>query len=234
MEWSSPPNDVQQTSSSTLAEDVKDIRSALIVVTRKDLSRAANTIASILTDNRNAGLKPLVMEAIGVEDKKSELNSHIVQGLANCISQHSTRAVAPAQPPQRLFIKNIRTAALFSVAKNGNVSNQRLADTLAASWYQISSARNRAPLLVDQKMIVGPYLRNTRCDFILEKPVPFVHDYCQDDDHTRLDTKQRVYEWTNPRTGETEVINKRIYRLPKLSLAPHSRGDDGGREDRSR
>lgn len=115
---------------------------------------------------------------------------------------------------EETFVKNIAKASVWEVVsrKDETTSDAALSRATGATCRQIKSARSEVEELIKAKTKVTALRRKQRKDFIQVKLEPYVWDFTQDDDYTRLDTNQRIVDVVNPRTGKSEPVHQRIWK----------------------
>lgn len=199
--------------SRTTMNDARDIQTTIISVSKCNVQRASKALIKMLNEPRNANLKLLIKNAIITTDAPTTIDSVICQGLKDCLAYHTDERGGTRTTAAETLVKNTLMAATFAAVKDPSISNYSFATFLGTTWHQISLARVQASRMQEQDLVVSLYQRSVRSDFIREKVRLSVYNFCEDDDYTRLDTKQGKMEMKHPVTGETITVHRRIWRV---------------------
>ena len=106
----------------TTASDSKDIRAALIAITKCNPKRAAAALIKMLDNPSNSKVKLLIMDAMLTVDKATTQDAIIRQGLQDCISFHTDQQGGTRTTAAETLIRNVLTAAMFTAVKDPSLS----------------------------------------------------------------------------------------------------------------
>ena len=120
------------------------------------------------------------MKAMAIVDRRKQLGTLIAQGLKDCIAHHMNEQGGTRTTTTKTLVKNLLTAALFSIPKDSSISNQSISNALGTTYHQVSTARERVRIMKENDALVAPYQRATRFDYVRMKVLPSVFDYCLD------------------------------------------------------
>ena len=128
----------------------------------------------------------------------------------------NTTAKDPSQSKSNRWSQQVCACLFKVVERKSPLSNRALCKVLDASFHPIISTHSQVRDLLVNNDIVSSLERNTQKDFIQVKLEPYVFDFLQHDDHTRLDTEQGLMEVVDLRTGKQLTVNMDVFPLAGL------------------
>ena len=193
MEWGPSETVVPK---STVTGNSKDLRAALLAISKANPKRAGMAIARFLSNDSNAQVRIAAIEAYGAQDYEANAHKMIVAGIKRAMHHHhsgGTRTTAA-----ETFVKNVATACLFEIVKKeANVSKATISRLIRISTHQIGLAYCHVQGLLADGFVATPLQQKRRKDYIRGHLKPFTFNFLCDDKYTRLDTNKRLVSCEN-------------------------------------
>ena len=213
--WTSIEEEVGTTGKRTRKrQDGLDLQAMLEAISRFDLNRAAHAIDFVL--RKSKVLRERVRE-LTYDYDELEIKCQIADSIKQCLSHHTVSS-GPRTKTSEDLVKHLVLGCVFTLEKNETITTHRIKNVLGTSAQQVDNAIKLAESLREHDEQVQEFTRAKRKDFIRDKLKPYIFNFCQDDQYTRVDTNQKPTCQVNPLLGSGEKVDvtSRIWLLPTL------------------
>jgi len=208
--WKESTDSTATVSESTIRSDARKLMHLVHAISRDNVSRAVLIIKRFLNSNSNVLIKQGLSSDF-VNASESTMNE-ICQGIRDSITHHTNPNGGTRSTSSDAYVKDIASAAVWSFVKKGeDVPITSIQQLTNLSSRQIKSAVDRVKELIATNKRVGPYKRAQRKDKVVDKVIPYIWRYLQDDKYTRLDSNQGMYVTLDPTTKKMVNVHKRVW-----------------------